>query len=133
MKALYTSILHHCSKKKKKKRLENRTDSFHTIFDSLCQLDLQTLPLYLFPTLLNRSLYRVNCTLRCYILYSIWYLDFIRFTRIVGSIYSLWNLEKEFAHRCVRYRSNRHQRRKGNPKIDLHKPIVTSDTVKENI
>lgn len=25
----------------KKKRLENRTGSFHTTFDSLCQLDLQ--------------------------------------------------------------------------------------------
>lgn len=24
-----------------KKKLENRTGSFHTIFDSLCQLDLQ--------------------------------------------------------------------------------------------
>ena len=44
-----------------------------------------------------------------------------------------WNLEEEFEHRCVRYRSNRHQRGKGNPKIDLHKSIVTSDTVKENI
>lgn len=123
----------HCITARKKKKIGKQNWFISYYFRFTLSIRFTTLPLYLFPTLFNRSLYRLNCTLRCYILYSIWYLDLIRFTRIVGSIYPLWNLEEEFAYRYVRYRSNGHQRGKGNPKIDLHKPIVTSDTIKENI
>lgn len=78
----------HCITARKKKRLENRTDSFHTIFDSLCQLDLQ--------------LFLCICSQR----YSIEvYTDWIAYCAVIFSIpydTSIWFVSRELLARYIR-------------------------------